>query len=141
MPDLLSHTEWEGGSRARVLVEAAEWPARSAIEQILRDAGYGTLSCPGPEGAGTRCALADDRGCHPAVEADVVVHALRAADPRNLEALRALRRVRPETPVIVEAPPAVAAQRAEDFAGCIVIDSPMTATALIDAVEEALAGS
>jgi DNA-binding NtrC family response regulator len=138
MPDLLTHDDWPGGTRARVLVEATEWTVRETIEVILQGAGYRTLSCAGPEGSGQRCGLASDQGCPAAMTADLVVHALRVCDARNLEALRALRRRRPEMPVVVEASAAVAVQRADDFAGCSVIEAPLTAEALLEAVEDAL---
>lgn len=140
MPELLQLEDWSGGQRARVLVEAAEWGVRETISVVLRGAGYATVACAGPEGTGHRCALATDVGCDATGEADVVVHALRTSDPRNLEALRALRRLRPDTPVVVEASPAVVAQRAEDFAGCLVIDAPFSPEDLLDAVGRALAG-
>ncbi|MFP5322335.1 MAG: hypothetical protein ACLGIC_10880 [Acidimicrobiia bacterium] len=141
MPELLHDHDWQGGGRARVLVEASEWPAREAIELILRGAGYATVACAGPEGSGQRCALAGGRGCAAAGEADLVVHALRASDARNLEALRALRSRRPAVPVVVEAPPAVAERREDDFAGCTVIDAPLTPASLLEAVEQALAAT
>lgn len=141
MPELLHLEVWSGGPRARVLVEAAEWGVRETIGAVLRGAGYATVGCAGPEGTDRRCSLAADAGCDAADQADVVVHALRSSDPRNLDALRALRRFRPATPVVVEASPAVAARRAEDFAGCLVIDAPFTPEDLLDAVDRALAGS
>lgn len=140
MPELLEHHDWSGGSRGRVLVEAAEWGLRETLGAVLRGAGYATVGCAGPEGTGRRCTLASGEGCEASAEADVVVHALRTTDPRNLEALRALRRLRPDTPIVVEASPAVVAARAEDFAGCVVIDAPSTPEALLHAVDVALAG-
>jgi len=141
VPELLEHPEWTGGHRGRVLVEAAEWGVREAITAVLRGAGYATVACAGPEGTGQRCALATAVGCQASAQADVVVHALRSTDARNLEALRALRRLRPDTPVVVEASPAVAAKRTEDFAGCFVIDSPFVPQDLLDAVDAALASA
>ena len=140
MPELLEHHDWSGGSRGRVLVEAAEWGHRETIGAVLRNAGYATVGCAGPEGTGRRCTLASGAGCEASAEADVVVHALRTTDPRNLEVLRALRRLRPHTPVVVEASPAVVEARAEDLAGCVVIDAPCTPASLLEAVEAALAG-
>ena len=55
MADLLQDTEWRGGARANVLVEASEWGARQTIEGILRGAGYATLACAGPARLGSRC--------------------------------------------------------------------------------------
>jgi CheY-like chemotaxis protein len=140
MPELLDIQDWTGGERARVLVEAAEWGDRTMIAAVLQGAGYATVGCAGPEGTGHRCLLATGAGCTAALEADVVVHALRTTDPRNLEALRALRRERPDLPVVVEASAAVTRQRADDLAGCWVVEAPLTPERLLDAVERALAG-
>jgi len=139
MPELLRDHEWRGGDGPRVLVEATEWPSRQAIEQVLRDAGYRTAACAGPEGSGQRCTLAAEVWCPAAEQADVVVHSLRTTDARNVEALRALRRHHPSTPVVVQAPLAIAAKRALDFVGCVLIDSPSDPTALLAAVDRALA--
>jgi len=138
MPGLLDHQDWHGGAGPRVLVEAAEWQTRAAIETVLQGAGYRTVACAGPEGSGHRCALVGAQGCGAAERADVVVYALRTSDARNLEVLRALRRTRPSMPVIVEASAAVAAQRAEDFEGCVVVEAPLTHEVLLDALEAAL---
>ena len=141
MPELIHEPDWASGSRGRVLVEATEWGVREMISTVLRREGFATVACPGPEGAGQRCSLAAGHGCQAAEQADVVVHALRSSDARNLEALRALRERLPDTPVVVEAPPMVAERRAADFAGCTVVDAPITAPALLDAVERALGRS
>lgn len=138
MPELVGSPEWPSGIRGRVLVEATEWGAREMISGILQREGYATVACPGPEGAGQRCSLAAGHGCGAAEAADVVVHALRSTDARNREALRALRQRLPDTPVVVEAPRLVAERLAADYERCIVIDAPLTAPSLLDAVDRAL---
>ena len=141
MPDLIREHTWGTEGLQRVLIEAAEWGTREHIASILRDEGYETVSCPGPEGSGQRCTLASGHGCGVAEEVHVVVHALRSWDLRNVEALRALRRRLPATPVVVETPAAEAARRKDELAGCIVIESPYSAPDLVAAVAQALEGS
>lgn len=140
MPELIRDHTWSTRSHPKVLIEAAEWRTREHIAAILRDEGYETAACPGPEGSGQRCSLAAGHGCGVAEEVDVVVHALRSWDLRNVEALRALRRRLPATPVVVEASAADADRRQDDLAGCIVISSPFTAPDLVAAVSLALEG-
>jgi CheY-like chemotaxis protein len=140
MPDLIRDHVWASDEHPRVLIEATEWGTRAQIASILRDEGYETVACPGPEGSGQRCSLAAGHGCGAAEEVDVVVHALRSWDPRNLEALRALRQRLPTTPVVVEVPPAERARREIELAGCVVLDAPFTPASLVAAVAHATAG-
>ncbi len=138
MPGLVGDHEWAGGELARVLVEATEWGDRELISTVLRRAGYRTVGCAGPEGSGHRCTLAAGQGCGAAEQADVVVHALRRSDHRNLEALRALRQRLPGTPVVVEVPRSLVERHPGDYRGCVVVDPPLTGPVLLDAVAEAL---
>lgn len=138
MPELIQDHEWEPGARPRVLVEAVEWGTREHAAAVLRNHGYDTVTCPGPEGAGQRCRLAAGEGCSAAEGVDVVVHALRPWDPRNVEALRALRRRLPGLRVVVEvAAPDVARQNL-DLEGCVVLEAPASAAGLVAAVDRAL---
>lgn len=138
MPEFIHRHEWAEGSRTRVLVEAAEWRAREQLTTVLREPGYDTLSCPGPEGAGQRCPLAAGDGCRAAEEVDVVVHALHPSDLRNVEALRALRHRLPEVPVVVEASAPDAERRSVELEGCVVVEAPASPAALLEAVSRAL---
>lgn len=141
MPDLIHGHVWTSDELPRVLIEATEWRAREQIASILRDEGYETVACPGPEGSGQRCTLAAGHGCSAAEEVDVVVHALRTWDPRNLEALRALRRRLPATPVVVEVPSVELERRSAELTGCIVIEAPYQPPDLVAAVARAIGGS
>lgn len=129
---------WTGHGRGRVLIEAAEWHNRQTLSSVLADRGYETSTCPGPEGADGRCPLAAGDGCRAAREADVVIHALRAGDIRNREALRSLRRSDPTTPVIVEVPEPIRSRHAETYDGTVTISPPMDAAALVGAVADAM---
>lgn len=141
MPELIEHHTWAPGPRLRVLVEAATWSTREQLTTILRRAGHDAAACPGPEGASQRCSLAAGHGCGAAEGCDVVVHALASWDPRNLEALRALRARLPDTPVVVETPAIVAARLPEELEGCIVVEPPLRTGTLLAAVERAVAGA
>lgn len=140
MPELIGEPGWQGGPRGRVLIEAAEWGRRASFSSFLRQHGFAAIACPGPEGCDERCSLAAGHGCAAAEQADVVVHALQSADLRNREALQALRHRLPGTPVVVEVPAPVVERRPDDYAGCIVVDTPMSNDELLEAVETALAG-
>lgn len=137
MPDLIGEANWGEPGGARVLIEATDWSAREALALTLAQEGFRPLSCPGPGGADARCSLAAGAGCPAAEQADVIVHALGAGDPRNREVLSALRRQLPQIPVIVEVPEPVARSRPEAYEGCVVIPAPMSATALVEAVRRA----
>lgn len=136
MAELIGKSEWGTQDGPRVLVEAADWSSRHTMEQVLTNAGYRTVSCPGPSGAGARCHLAAGEGCAAAEQADVVVHALHPGDQRNAEALAALRRRLGGTPLIVEVPEPIVRARPDSYEGCTVIPAPMTPAALLDAVAE-----
>lgn len=138
MAELIAQPEWGTQDGPRVLVEAADWSSRHTMEQVLSDAGYRTVSCPGPSGAGARCHLAAGEGCDAADQADVVVHALHPGDQRNAEALLALCRRLAGTPIVVEVPEPIARARPDRYAGCAVVPSPMTPAMLLEAVSQAV---
>lgn len=140
MPELIRDHTWRTVEHPRVLIEAAEWPKREQIAAVLRSEGYDTVACAGPEGSGHRCSLAAGDGCRAAHEADVVVHALGSYDLRNVEALRALRRRLPDTPVVVEVPAADAARRRNELTGYVVVEPSCSASELVAAVTQALEG-
>ncbi len=127
----------QGRGSGRVLIEAAEWHTRESLSSILSDHGFDTSTCPGPEGADGRCPLAAGDGCRAADEADVVVHALQAADVRNIEVLRSHRRCNPATPVIVEVPEPTVDRSPETYEGTIAVAPPLNRS-LIDTVADAI---
>ena len=141
MADLNREPEWQGVGGPRVLIEAAEWSARQSMSQALQRAGFRTEVCPGPGGADHRCPLAGDGGCVAAEHADVVVHALHPGDHRNREALDALRRRLPDTPVVLDVPERARQLLTEDCDDCVVVPSPRSADTLVDAVRTAVAPS
>jgi len=128
---------FDGTVGQRVLIEAGDWAQQETLARILRDAGYRTASCDGPE-AGNRCSLVAGSGCSACLEADAVVHSLRHSEPRNREVLLGIRERFPDLPLVVEVPGPRVDRYPDDFVGCIVIPQPMTASHLLDAVAEAL---
>lgn len=139
MAELIGEPDWGTQDGPRVLVEAADWSSRHTMERVLVNAGYRTVSCPGPSGAGARCNLAAGQGCEAAEQADVVVHALHPGDERNAEALLALRRRVAGTPLIVEVAEPIVRTRPDRYEGCVVMPAPMTPTMLLDAVARVVA--
>lgn len=131
---------WSGErpTRGRILIEAAEWHDQEALRSVFSAQGFQTSTCAGPEGADGRCPLAAGEGCRAAREADVVVHALRASDVRNLEVLRAIRRCDPDKPVIVEVPDPTKARDSVSYEGTITVAPPAGRAALTDALNTAL---
>lgn len=138
MPELIHGHEWARGPRTRVVVEATEWRRREQLSSALRAQGYDTVACPGPEGAGDRCALAAGQGCRAAEEADVVVHVLGAWDLRNAEVLRALRSRLPGPAIVVEVAAPDLERGRDELEGCVLVESPAGPTDVVEAVSVAL---
>ena len=134
MPELIHDHVWQSEDQPRVLIEATEWATREQIASILPRRGLRHRRLSGARGVRATVTLAAGHGCGVAEEADVVVHALRSWDPRNLEALRALRRRLPATPVVVEVPAAERVRREQELIGCVVIEAPYTPPDLVAAV-------
>jgi hypothetical protein len=70
--------------------------------------------------------------------ADVVVHGLDLADADNRAVLGAIRRLRPERRVVVEATASGSRDHHEVLEGCAVLPFPMRTGTLVDAIEHAL---
>lgn len=143
MVSFQSEPAWSGEhpARGRILIEAAEWRDLEALRAFFSSEGFQTSACPGPEGARGQCPLAAGEGCRAAREADIVVHALRASDVRNLEVLRAIRRSHPDKPVIVEVPDPTKARDPVSYEGAITVTPPGAPAALTDALDAALRAS
>lgn len=132
---------WSGRDRGpRVLVEATDFVKRDVLTRILTKNGYSVCGCGGPEADDRRCPLADDHECPAVAGADVVVHSMRHSDPRNREVLMEIQRRYPEVPMVVEVPMPVVERHPRDFENVRVVPQPMTSTALLEAVDEVLAG-
>ncbi len=129
---------WAGPAGRRVLIEVSDWAQQEILTQILRRAHYDTVACDGPEGNNSRCRLVVNGECSGCNGADVVVHALRHADPHNRAVLLAIQARYPGLPLIVEVPGPRAERYPDDFDRCIVIPQPMTSELLLAAISEAL---
>jgi len=107
----------------RVLVEHADAEAMTDVLAALRGDGFAVAVCRGPE-HDSRCPLAADDGCAAAEGADVVVSWLGLATAEAREALAALRRRLPGTPLLVVANAGEAAQWPELVENAAVIEGP-----------------
>ena len=140
MADLIRFEDWGSPGGPRVLIEAADWSTRQLLSQVVEAAGYRSAACAGPAGSDHRCRLASGEGCQAAETADVVLYALRPGDQRNREALLALRRRLPGTPVVVDVPEPVRRADPEVYDGCVAIAAPHSPEAVVAALRDALAG-
>lgn len=139
MAELIHSVDWGSSGGPRVLIEAADWSTRQLLSQVVEAAGYRSAACPGPAGSDHRCRLASGAGCQAAETADVVLYALRPGDHRNREALLALRRRLPGTPVVIDVPEAARRADPELYDGCVVVASPHSPDAVVAALRDATA--
>ena len=100
-PTRLSPQPWTW-RHPRVLIEHADADATADVVAALRQDGFAVALCHGPE-HDSRCPLAADDGCAAAEGADVVVSWRGLATAETREALAALRRQLPATPLLVVA--------------------------------------
>lgn len=119
-PPSLSPQPWPWPA-PRVLVEHADAEAVADVVAALRGGGFAVAVCPGPE-HGSHCPLTAADGCAAAQGADVVVSWRPLATPQAREALAALRRQFPDTPVLLVTAPGDAADWPELVAGAAVVD-------------------
>jgi hypothetical protein len=140
MADLIRSMDWGSSGGPRVLIEAADWSTRQLLTQVVEAAGYRSASCPGPGGSDHRCHLASGEGCEAAETADIVLYALRPGDQRNREALIALRRRLPGTPVVVDVPERARQADPDTYEACVVVAAPHTPEAVVAALRDATAG-
>ena len=124
----------------RVLIEELDGAEAFAYWHLLTDNGYVVEWCPGPKSPlGGRCPLVSCGHCELVERADVVVSSLGIDNEPSRNVLGALRRLHPETPVIVEASRREFTRRADLFEGNSILRSPVTAAVLLDSVEGVLA--
>lgn len=124
---------WAG---PRVLIEQTDEARADALVTQIRQAGYSVAVCPGPL-PDVHCPLTGDEGCAAAQGADVVVSGLGLQSGEARDALAALRRRLPKTPLIVEAPPEDAANWPELVEGCEVVNPPAPER-LLESIRSAL---
>lgn len=124
-----------GHERPRIVVENVGRAERFVEKSLLEEAGYDVVTCGGPrELTGERCPLPSGGSCPAVADADVLISSFRAQDPQGTEILGAIRRRYPDTPLIVEAPPAAVDSLGEVLEGCHVL-YPLTGQRLLDAID------
>ncbi len=126
--------------RRRVLIEDADGADAYAYWQVLTDNGYEAQWCPGPEGhLGGKCPLVASGHCDLLDKADVVVSALGIDNERAREVVGAIKRLHPQTPVVVQASHREFERWADLMEGSRVLPTPVTRRALLGSVEGVLA--
>jgi len=133
--------------RPRVLVEEQDGAIRSSYVNLLRDAGFEAVGCGGPEDQeGARCSLAigqarcplvKGQGCDAAERADVIFFSFRLADERNRNILKALKRLNPKTPIVVELPKPQSFRYQDVLRGVHLAYAPVTGHSLTKAILDA----
>jgi hypothetical protein len=120
--------------RRRVLIESADRALAVSDFRFLVDAGFEVATCAGPGHDATSCPLLRGETCELVTQADVVVHAL---DP-DLHIAAAIKRARPELPVIVQRPRVRQGEPRPVPDGCVALDMPCSVTGQLEAVRRAV---
>ncbi len=118
---------WRWQGRPRVLIENPDDGGGLAEAAILRRAGYSVAVCPGPLPRGrpaAGCPLLVDEPCALANGADAIVTSLGLDRPRTRDVVRALRRLYPETPLIIEVRSGEERWNSDVVEGCLLVESP-----------------
>lgn len=120
----------------RVLVEVPDVPEGTVLWRELTGRGFDVSWCPGPEGPpASWCPLMGGRPCDLVDSADVVVWSLGFDSSICRDVLAKMRSLHPEARVIVEATEAEAAAWSSLLGGYVVVRPPVSAEALLDAIE------
>jgi len=131
----------ENADGPRALVECEDAVVQDGLARVLRESGYAVATCGGPQTrASHTCPLVTEGHCGLVEDADVVVHALDAADADDRTILYAIRERVPETPVVVEVPLSATGRDDALLAGYETVRYPVTRQALLDALEAATRG-
>ena len=111
------------GGGASVLIENARGDARRAQQDDLVAGGFDVTTCAGPGrlAGDPGCDLVTTGGCALVEAADVLLYDLDLDEPTDREVLRAVRRMRPELPVVVEVPGDTARRHRDVLEGCTVV--------------------
>ncbi|MAG04682.1 MAG: hypothetical protein CL406_08800 [Acidimicrobiaceae bacterium] len=124
--------------RPRVLVEEEDDAVRAAIVEMLKDAGFESVGCGGPDTQSSgHCPLENHEECGATTQADVIFCSLRMSDPRNRQILKGLKRLHRNTPIVVEVPKPQAASLHGSLIGTHVVYTPITRRSLTKAVLDA----
>ena len=131
----------EGAPRgARVLIEEPDGAEAFAYWSLLTDNGYEVEWCPGPgRPSHGQCPLVSSGHCELIEHADVVVSSIGIDHEPCRDVLGAIRRLHPETPVIVEATQREFTRWGDLFDGNWALRTPVTGDALLGSVRDVLA--
>jgi DNA-binding NtrC family response regulator len=134
------HAEGEH-PRPRVLVEEPDVAGAYAYWRLLDNNGYEVSWCRGPKGLGPRpCPLVTCGRCELVERADVVVSSLGLHRESSRKVVAALRRLHPDTPVVIQASQQMFTRWAPLFEGHWgPVPIPANKRTLLDSVESALA--
>jgi DNA-binding response OmpR family regulator len=126
----------DGGYRGtRVLIEESDGAEAFAYGQLLSKNGYDVQWCPGPDDPiGGRCPLVTTGHCELVEQADVVVSALGIDQESCRHVLATIRRLHPQTPVVVQASRRESARWAHLVEGKSVLETPVCGPALLASV-------
>lgn len=141
MDQRMSRRTWSApgraGRRPRLLIED-DWPALAVSDfTLFRDAGFDIAFCQGPGDDPGACPLVRGQRCALIDSADVVLHGL---DP-GLGIAAAIRRRRPELPVVVEQSRGPDGTPEPVPEGCIPLGYPCSVGGQIDALLRAEAAA
>lgn len=128
--------DWdERRGRDRVLVENPDRAQLWAYAEVLREAGYDVATCTGEHpDSHDRCPLLEEGRCELVAGADVVVS---TCSLQRGETLLGVLGSQGSTPIVFEAPRPDFERYADLADEATLIAAPVTATALVDAVEAA----
>ena len=126
--------------RFRVLVEYPSSGTPTVLADVLERAGYEPVICEGPGDTGGVCPLVRSGECLLVAEADVIFNGFGLGTAAHREIVQKLREIYPETPLVVEATQPRAEENVELLDGCALCRTPLTASALVEAVDQACAG-
>jgi hypothetical protein len=127
--------------RPRVLIEEPDVAGAYAYWRLLDKNGYEVSWCRGPRGLGPRqCPLVACGRCELVEGADVVVSSLGLHRQSSRRVVTALRRLHPDTPVVIRASQETLTRWAPLFEGHWgPVPIPANKRTLLDSVESALA--
>jgi hypothetical protein len=141
MKQRLPRTMWSShgpaGRRPRLLVEDSRAALAISDYSLFQDAGFDVAFCRGPGSDPGACPLLRGQQCMLVAGADVVLHGL---DP-GLGVAAAIRRHRPELPVVIEQPRQEPGTVYPVPAGCVPLPYPCSVSGQIDALLRAEAAA
>jgi hypothetical protein len=125
------------GRRPRLLIEDGHPALAISDFSLFRDAGFDVAFCSGPGDEPGACPLLRGQQCPLVAGADVVLHGL---DPA-VGIAAAIRRQRPELPVVVEQRRPEAGSAGTVPAGCVPLGYPCSVSGQVDALLRAVTGA